>query len=106
MSSLNKDSVLSLKKKKDFSCRIKQVQQLTSGGAALNFWALEVLSCPLLWSSWREHEGSLGAPCAQSLALEEGLMPELVLSFLPSTRKGIFWNPIRHLNVVLIRPGS
>lgn len=69
MSSLNKNSCSFLKKKKkDFSCRIKQVQQLTSGGMALNFLALEVLSCPLLWSSWREHEGSLGAPCAQSLA--------------------------------------
>ena len=69
MSSLNKDSCSFFKKKKkDFSCRIKQVQQLTSGGVALNLLALEVLSCSLLWSSWQEHEGSLDAPCAQSLA--------------------------------------
>ena len=44
------------------------MQQLTSGGVALNLLALEVLSCSLLWSSWQEHEGSLDAPCAQSLA--------------------------------------
>ena len=44
------------------------MQLLTSGGVALNLLALEVLSCSLLWSSWQEHEGSLDALCAQSLA--------------------------------------